>query len=342
MAIFKLQHAHSCSHRLPYSSNSSMFRQLFQFTIGLLYLQLLSFYIFPFSIHSKAQSTKAQSNVHLPTIDGHTASFVLSSSSSIEPNLPVSTSASPSSPLSSSSCAAPEVLVNGAPSASIGSTVSGPLGLISEIQFVSIVAASREDLPLLQTVRQKRICKIKCLNGLWIGPFCAMQDAEAAYSESIFQSCSVPTIANAIITQVSSHPSEKPYSEINLSDHQQKLPHGSIIRIRCIQVGVYKLTGVHEVTCVDGLWSSALPVCTMTTLHSNFSDVECSPLETLIASEPDTKRIHITSGKKLNDKIQFKCLPGFRIEGSEELTCLANGKWSQQVPKCKGTGKHFK
>lgn len=95
--------------------------------------------------------------------------------------------------------------------------------------------------------------------------------AEAAYSESIFQSCSVPTIANAIITQVPSHPSEKPYSEINLSDHQQKLPHGSIIRIRCIQVGVYKLTGVHEVTCVDGLWSSALPVCTMTTLHSNFS-----------------------------------------------------------------------
>lgn len=52
---------------------------------------------------------------------------------------------------------------------------------------------------------------------------------------------------------------------------------------------------------------------------------------------PDKKRIHTASGKKMNDKIHFKCLHGYQIEGGlEESICMPNGKWSQQVPRCKG------
>lgn len=63
-------------------------------------------------------------------------------------------------------CASPEVLVNGAPSPDIVGTVSGGnFASIQEIQFVGLVGA----------YEQKRICKIKCLNGVWVGPLCAME-----------------------------------------------------------------------------------------------------------------------------------------------------------------------
>jgi len=66
-------------------------------------------------------------------------------------------------------CASPEVLVNGAPSPEIVDTVGGGTGTgfanIQEIQFVGVVGPTE----------QKRICKIKCLNGVWVGPLCALE-----------------------------------------------------------------------------------------------------------------------------------------------------------------------
>lgn len=77
-------------------------------------------------------------------------------------------------------------MVNGAPSPDIAGTVSGgEWGTIEEIQFVGMVMSpmknndddndggggSSETID----IKQKRICKIKCLNGVWIGPFCAFQ-----------------------------------------------------------------------------------------------------------------------------------------------------------------------
>ncbi|RWS05328.1 locomotion-related protein Hikaru genki-like protein, partial [Dinothrombium tinctorium] len=70
-------------------------------------------------------------------------------------------------------CASPEVLVNGSPSPDILDTVSGQKGStfssIEEIQFVGIIG------PL----EQKRICKIKCINGVWVGPLCALQQEDS-------------------------------------------------------------------------------------------------------------------------------------------------------------------
>lgn len=63
-------------------------------------------------------------------------------------------------------CASPEVLVNGSPSPDIVGTVSGGnFATIEEIQFVGVIGP----------FEQKRVCKIKCLNGVWVGPLCALE-----------------------------------------------------------------------------------------------------------------------------------------------------------------------
>jgi len=69
-------------------------------------------------------------------------------------------------PLHRVGCASPEVLVNGSPSPDIVGTVSGGnFATIEEIQFVGVIGPSE----------QKRVCKIKCLNGVWVGPLCALE-----------------------------------------------------------------------------------------------------------------------------------------------------------------------
>lgn len=84
-------------------------------------------------------------------------------------------------------CVAPEVLVNGSPSPDIDGTVSGgDFSSIEEIQFVGIVNTPRlvnMSTPDQASVKQKRVCKIKCLNGVWIGPLCALENGELSCGE---------------------------------------------------------------------------------------------------------------------------------------------------------------
>ena len=51
----------------------------------------------------------------------------------------------------------------------------------------------------------------------------------------------------------------------------RQLAHGTIIAIRCNEIGLYKLMGADELQCVDGLWSQQIPHCAPTTIHQNFS-----------------------------------------------------------------------
>lgn len=62
------------------------------------------------------------------------------------------------------------MLVNGSPSPDIvdtvgGSGLNGGFSSIQEIQFVGVIGPNNE----------KRICKIKCLDGVWVGPLCALE-----------------------------------------------------------------------------------------------------------------------------------------------------------------------
>ena len=95
-------------------------------------------------------------------------------------------------------CASPEVLVNGSPSPDILETVNGGagssdssaspgIGNIQEIQFVgaSVAVAAGEGAAgggdgnaILSGRERRRICKIKCLNGVWVGPLCIIESGK--------------------------------------------------------------------------------------------------------------------------------------------------------------------
>lgn len=42
----------------------------------------------------------------------------------------------------------------------------------------------------------------------------------------------------------------------------------------------------------------------------------------------------ILSGTGVGDKVQFVCHDGFELQGSAELVCQNNGKWSGPIPTC--------
>ncbi|KAI2804095.1 hypothetical protein BLOT_008241 [Blomia tropicalis] len=97
-------------------------------------------------------------------------------------------------------CAAPEVLVNGSPSDTIDGTVSGgDMTSIEEIVFVSEISGSRHSMDTesaQETTKRnshKRICKIKCLDGLWVGPLCAFQN-DTSLRVIMAVKCAVPSV----------------------------------------------------------------------------------------------------------------------------------------------------
>ena len=58
--------------------------------------------------------------------------------------------------------------------------------------------------------------------------------------------------------------------ELHLQD-EVALPHGSVIELRCTEVGMFKFIGQNSIRCGNGHWSGPLPVCEPTSLQRNFS-----------------------------------------------------------------------
>ena len=87
--------------------------------------------------------------------------------------------------------------------------------------------------------------------------------------EPILRPCNRPAIGNGTVSPLSpslessSSPFEPPDEPL------RQLAHGSLVAVRCLQPGLYRLQGPRELTCVDGLWSGQLPTCAATSLHSS-------------------------------------------------------------------------
>lgn len=62
-------------------------------------------------------------------------------------------------------CIPPEVVVNGTSVPGGGGT---DFASVQEVQFLGVIG------PL----EQKRVCKIKCYNGIWVGPLCTIDQGE--------------------------------------------------------------------------------------------------------------------------------------------------------------------
>ncbi|XP_022242842.1 locomotion-related protein Hikaru genki-like [Limulus polyphemus] len=146
-------------------------------------------------------------------------------------------------------CAPPEVIVN-------GSVIPGGGGTnfkgVHEVQFLGIIG------PL----EQKRVCKIKCFNGTWIGPLCTI-DEDGDRFQPMLRQCSLQlTDAEVVVS----------YKGKRLTiDTEIAVPHGSKLDFRCSEVGMYKFVGQQHLTCSNGQWSSTFPHCVATTLQRNFS-----------------------------------------------------------------------
>ena len=51
----------------------------------------------------------------------------------------------------------------------------------------------------------------------------------------------------------------------------------------------------------------------------------------MIGKENQISSVHDNT---FNGKAEFSCQPGYRLKGKTEITCLANGEWSDEVPVC--------
>ncbi|UYV80321.1 hig [Cordylochernes scorpioides] len=123
---------------------------------------------------------------------------------------------------------------------------------VQEVQFLGVIGPLEE----------KRLCKIKCMNGVWVGPLCTVD--EGGRFQPMLRSCPL-------------HPPEGPihvaYQDKALEvEETLELPHGSSIVLTCAEIGLFRFYGNSTLTCNNGHWSAPMPQCLVTTLHSNFSD----------------------------------------------------------------------
>ncbi|XP_054717773.1 locomotion-related protein Hikaru genki-like [Uloborus diversus] len=195
--------------------------------------------------------------------------------------------------LSRDGCAAPEVLVNGS------SVPSGPedFSTVQEVQFLGLLGA-----------RQRRVCKIKCLNGVWVGPICT-EDGKTV--QQILRRCTIRLTDAELVGVISDSGRNLP------PDAEVSLAHGAEVRMRCSEPGLYKFVGNDTMMCDDGEWTSDMPYCVATTMHRNFS-----------LQAPPTILYHVVSGDAgLTENGSIVVFPGTIIN----IDCLYQRQYGNPV-----------
>ncbi|XP_013189377.1 locomotion-related protein Hikaru genki [Amyelois transitella] len=120
---------------------------------------------------------------------------------------------------------------------------------ISEVKFPGLIGPLNERL----------ICKIKCIDGNWVGPLCSTSP------DGRFQ----PILRECLYRN--DHPLLAISFKNSSIDKDTHFPHGSVIVARCRHYGLYKLKGDNLLRCENGEWMPKLPECVPTTLVTNFT-----------------------------------------------------------------------
>ncbi|CAG5039280.1 unnamed protein product [Parnassius apollo] len=120
---------------------------------------------------------------------------------------------------------------------------------ISEVKFPGLIGPLNERL----------ICKIKCIDGNWVGPLCS----------------STPDGRFQPILRECFYRNDYPLLSISFKnssiDKETYFPHGSLVVSKCKHFGLYKLKGESQVRCENGEWSPKFPECVPTSLITNFT-----------------------------------------------------------------------
>ncbi|XP_030368879.1 locomotion-related protein Hikaru genki isoform X4 [Scaptodrosophila lebanonensis] len=136
----------------------------------------------------------------------------------------------------------------------------------------------------------RRLCKIRCVKGKWVGPLCATNEEDDNGNvkfQPLYKSCHVNRIPphlllsyrNISVTPIppnrgwrktrTSKSTLLSNTEINVG---WDLPHGHSLQARCQELGIYKLLGESRVLCSNGLWAPRMPSCVPTTVLTNYSE----------------------------------------------------------------------
>ncbi|XP_026500502.1 locomotion-related protein Hikaru genki isoform X1 [Vanessa tameamea] len=125
---------------------------------------------------------------------------------------------------------------------------------ISEVKFPGIIGPTNEHL----------ICKIKCIDGNWVGPLCS-QTPIKSITDGRFQ----PVFRECL------YRNQNPLLAVAFKNDSILIdtyfPHGSVIVARCKHFGLYKLTGENMLRCENGEWSSKMPQCVPTSVITNYT-----------------------------------------------------------------------
>lgn len=120
---------------------------------------------------------------------------------------------------------------------------------ISEVKFPGLIGPLNERL----------ICKIKCIDGNWVGPLCA------STPDGRFQ----PILRQCLYKH--EHPLLAISFRNSSIEKETSFPHGSSIVARCIHFGFYKLKGDNTMHCENGEWVPKFPECVPTSVITNFT-----------------------------------------------------------------------
>ncbi|KAM8714215.1 hypothetical protein ACLKA7_014366 [Drosophila subpalustris] len=111
----------------------------------------------------------------------------------------------------------------------------------------------------------RRLCKIRCVKGKWVGPLCATNEEDDNGNvkfQPLYKSCHVNRIPTHLLLS---------YRNISVNVGWD-LPHGHSLQARCQELGIYKLLGESRVLCSNGLWAPRMPSCVPTTTLTNYSE----------------------------------------------------------------------
>ncbi|XP_070536269.1 complement factor B-like [Ptychodera flava] len=104
----------------------------------------------------------------------------------------------------------------------------------------------------------------------------------------------------------------------------------------------FAVEGARFSTCLPGQrWSNPTPNCTVSvTCPDPDMMIEGSSLTDGIlqyrAVPNDTRSLN--SVYVVGSRLAFSCITGYRLDGSNNLTCLENGTWSKEMPDCEDFG----
>ncbi|XP_072930729.1 locomotion-related protein Hikaru genki isoform X2 [Epargyreus clarus] len=120
---------------------------------------------------------------------------------------------------------------------------------ISEVKFPGLIGPLNERL----------ICKIKCIDGNWVGPLCSNT------ADGRFQ----PILRECLYRH--DHPLLAISFKNSSIERETHFPHGSLIIAKCKHFGLYKMKGDNTLRCENGEWVPKLPECVPTTVVTNFT-----------------------------------------------------------------------